>query len=72
MEPLTQEEVLECNRDQMIEMDIHKWIESEKAGKDVGKAAYGDWIRRFAEGWRRAWMERRAQRLRSHSVSPQT
>lgn len=31
----------------------HKWIESEKAGKDIGfERALLDWIRKHRDGWR--------------------
>jgi hypothetical protein len=31
----------------------HKWIESEKAGRDIGfEAALIDWIRHYREPWR--------------------
>lgn len=31
----------------------HKWIESEKAGKDIGfEKALLDWIRKHRDGWR--------------------
>jgi hypothetical protein len=31
----------------------HKWIESEKAGKDIGfEKALLDWILNYREGWR--------------------
>jgi hypothetical protein len=33
----------------------HKWIESEKAGRDIGfEAALVDWITKHRAGWRRA------------------
>ncbi len=33
----------------------HKWIESEKAGRDIGfEAALVDWITKYRAGWRRA------------------
>jgi hypothetical protein len=35
----------------------HKWIESEKAGHDLGKAAIEDWIKKYADLWRRWWEE---------------
>jgi len=32
----------------------HKWIESEKAGKDIGfERALLDWIRKHREDWRK-------------------
>jgi len=33
----------------------HKWIESEKAGEDIGfEKALLDWIRKHRDGWRSA------------------
>lgn len=33
----------------------HKWIESEKEGKDIGfERALLDWIRNYREDWRKA------------------
>jgi hypothetical protein len=33
----------------------HKWIESEKQGKDIGfERALLDWIRKHRESWRKA------------------
>jgi hypothetical protein len=33
----------------------HKWIESEKQGKDIGfERALLDWIRKHRENWRKA------------------
>lgn len=34
----------------------HKWIESEKAQRDLGAEAVLDWIRRYAAEWRK-WYE---------------
>ncbi len=32
----------------------HKWIESEKAGKDIGfEQALQDWVRKHRDNWRR-------------------
>jgi hypothetical protein len=40
------------------EIDRHKWIESEKAGYDIGiELALMDWILRYRVGWRRYYME---------------
>ena len=30
-----------------LEIERHKWIESEKAKRDVGQAAVADWLKRF-------------------------
>ena len=37
---------------QIHEIDVHKWIESEKAGRDLGTSAVLDWIRRYARAFR--------------------
>jgi superfamily I DNA and RNA helicase len=42
-------------REQIHQMEIHKWIESEKAGKDLSDIALLDWINRFAAQFRREW-----------------
>lgn len=43
--PLT---LKEYNQRQIEAMEIHKWIESEKAGYDLGPAAHRDWIEKYA------------------------
>lgn len=35
-------------------IDRHKWIESQKAGRDLGKMAVDDWIERYWKGWTRS------------------
>ena len=36
------------------EIERHKWLESEKAGRDIGgNMAALDWITRHYEGWKR-------------------
>lgn len=40
------------------EVERHKWIESEKAGRDLGEAAVREWSERHWWGWVRAcWVE---------------
>lgn len=51
-------EYLEIQRQ---EIDRHKWIESEKAGKDLGMDAAIDWILRYAD----AFSDQFACRLRA-------
>ena len=48
-------------KEQMKEIEKHKWIESKKAGRDLGRQAVYDWINRYASEWRR-W--RNEQKLR--------
>lgn len=43
--------------DQIKEMEIHKWIESERANKDLGEEALRDWINKHAEEFRKKWEE---------------
>ena len=49
----------------------HKWIESEKAQRDLGSEAVFDWINRYAAKWRAAYEQEQEQRLRS-SITPST
>lgn len=46
-----------ANKAQIEEMQKHKWIESEKAGFDVGPAAYIDWVKKYAADWRKSFIE---------------
>jgi len=39
-------------RDQCQEICIHKWIESQKAGYDIGTTASRDWINKYAKSFR--------------------
>jgi len=40
------------------EAEKHKWIESEKAGRDLGQIAIHDWSRRYFRRWcRDRWIE---------------
>lgn len=40
------------------EANRHKWIESEKAGRDIGEQAVDDWFRRHWRKWcRERWLE---------------
>ena len=41
---------------QRSEIERHKWIESEKARRDLGRDAVLDWISRYAANWR-DWFE---------------
>ncbi len=37
---------------QIQEIDRHKWIESQKAGRDLGEDAVFDWVYRYADNFR--------------------
>ena len=42
----------------LLEAEKHKWIESQKAGRDLGEAALRDWSRRYWWRWcRDRWIE---------------
>jgi hypothetical protein len=42
----------------LLEAEKHKWIESQKAGRDLGEAALKDWSRRYWWRWcRDRWIE---------------
>lgn len=46
---------------QSEEMKKHKWIESEKAGQDLGNNAIFDWIHKYAKQYREEYL-----RIHSH------
>lgn len=48
--------------DQIKEMEIHKWIESERANRDLGEEALRDWIKNHAEEFRKKWEEEHKDR----------
>ncbi len=40
------------NKKVIEEIDRHRWIESEKAGHDIGfERASSDWLERFSKAW---------------------
>jgi len=41
--------------DEVEEMKKHAWIESEKAGHDVGAEAMRDWVTKYAAQFREDW-----------------
>ena len=38
----------------------HRWIESEKAGYDVGQVAVEEWIKTHAKKFRDSWMNHKS------------
>ncbi|MDZ4857836.1 MAG: hypothetical protein SGI88_02555 [Candidatus Hydrogenedentes bacterium] len=48
--------------EQRAEIERHKWIESEKAGHDLGRDAVLDWIKNNAAAWRH-WYETREEAI---------
>ena len=51
-----QERLKRDMEEQKLEILKHKWIESEKAGTDLGVDAIIDWIEKYAVQWRH-WKE---------------
>ncbi len=47
-----QERIKEELKEQFEEMLKYKWIESEKAGCDLGEKACLEWISKYAKQWR--------------------
>ncbi len=43
---------------QIEEIDRHKWIESQKAGYDLGDRAVFDWVEKHAAAFRRQVQEK--------------
>lgn len=48
---------LEFVRAQVAEIEKYKWIESERAGRDLGDAACREWILKYAAAFRKHWTE---------------
>ncbi len=48
---------------QIQEIDRHKWIESQKAGYDLGEKAVFDWVEKHAETFRRHVAENMNEQL---------
>ena len=40
---------------QKKEIEKHKWIESQKAGRDLGDVACFDWVNKYARTFRHEW-----------------
>lgn len=45
---------MELQRQEILK---HKWIESEKARRDLGQDAVMDWIHRYAASWREGYQQ---------------
>lgn len=46
---------LQFIKDEIEEMQKHAWIESEKAGQDVGERAKREWVSKYAAQFRENW-----------------
>ena len=54
------------NQDVVDEINRHRWLESEKAGKDIGfDIAAADWLKRFSTAWMQYHMP---EKLKERSV----
>ena len=42
---------------------MHKWLESEKVGHDLGQACLLEWVKTHAEEFRRTYNERKAREM---------
>lgn len=40
---------------QIKEIEVYKWIESEKCGYDLGDEAVKNWIKKHAKSFREEW-----------------
>lgn len=40
---------------QVHEIEVFKWIESEKVGRDLGQEAITGWIKTYARTFRESW-----------------
>ncbi|MBF0523033.1 MAG: hypothetical protein HQL24_08275 [Candidatus Omnitrophica bacterium] len=59
MNGLTEQKLLQDKRVRE-EIDRHRWIESEKAGYDIGyDLAAADWLQRFSKSWMTYHMPKR-------------
>lgn len=49
----------EIERSQLVEIEKYKWIESEKAGRDIGwEHAEREWLKHHFPGWKRVRWQR--------------
>lgn len=53
--PECRERFKQFMKDQIKEINVHKWIESEKAGHDLGQEAVLDWLKKYAKDYRDEW-----------------
>ena len=42
---------------QKNEMEKYKWLESEKAGRDLGEVAIIEWVGKYAKNYRKKWVQ---------------
>lgn len=42
---------------QIKEIEVYKWLESEKAHRDLGEDAVKEWIKKYAKEFREKWQK---------------
>lgn len=52
----SRDHVKQVNREQARQIEIHKWIASERAGKDLSDTAILEWGKKYASSFRE-WAE---------------
>ncbi|MCK5012690.1 MAG: hypothetical protein KAS66_02635 [Candidatus Omnitrophica bacterium] len=68
--PLINNEKLLKNKKAVEEINRHRWIESEKAGHDIGfETASVDWLEKFSAAWMQYHMPKRKVSSDSSKVS---
>jgi len=53
-------EFMKAQRQEILK---HKWLESEKAGRDLGQSAVMDWISKYAKLYRSWWNSYRRNKI---------
>ena len=51
--------------DQIKEIELYKWLESEKANRDLGEEAVKDWIEKHAAEFRERWEKKNIKVINS-------
>jgi hypothetical protein len=64
---ISDKEISDFLLEEIHQMEIHKWIESEKANRDLGEEALHDWINKHAAKFREEWNEKHGMRSQSCS-----
>ncbi len=71
MEAINQE--LLKNKAVQQEISRHRWLESEKAGRDIGfESAAQDWLNRFSSAWMQYNMPQKKKELLKEPSSQKT
>lgn len=58
MYEMTKEEFKAFMKKQKNEIEVYKWLESEKAHKDLGNDCCIEWIEKYGEKFRKDWIEK--------------